>query len=159
MAVETKPKIYTLSMWENLNSNVCLVWHYFLSKSVPPWSFYARGSVTKIWVLSTFFYMVSVIAVQRRHHRALRVHAGRVRRFSTCVSLFWMTDEVVIKTYRPLSQLILNLLCGKLWFQWEDFTACAMGFKEKWLKKGESRGMMALHWKYCCCPFFIVKLN
>lgn len=131
MAVETKPKIYTLSMWENLNSNVCLVWHYFLSKSVPPWSFYVRGSVTKIWVLSSFFYMVSVIAVQRRHHRALRVHAGRVRRFSTCVSLFWMTDEVVIKTYRPLSQLILNLLCGKLWFQWEEFHSLRNGFQRE----------------------------
>lgn len=42
-----------------------------------------------------------------------------------------MTDEVVIKTYRSLSQLILNLLCGKLCFQWEEFHSLRNGFQRE----------------------------
>lgn len=56
MAVETKPKIYTFSMWENLNSNVCLVLALFSKQKCTSMKFLCKRVSHKN--LSTFFFLL-----------------------------------------------------------------------------------------------------
>lgn len=132
MAVETKPKIYTFSMWDKFKFQCVLSLALFSKQKCTSMKFLCKRVSHKN--LSTFFFLLYGVSYccTEEGSQSFKSACWESETFlHSCHFFFWMTDEVVIKTYRSLNQLILNLLCGKLWFLWEEFRSLCNGFQRE----------------------------